>query len=409
MRGFSAVLLVMLTVVTVSVFVWIEARTSDLVQGTVLEQARSYADLIVATRRWNADHGGVWVEKGVGVVTNPYLVELGIRADDTLSDGTTVTLRNPAVMIREIGDELPLSASGSEFKITSLRPLDPHNAPDAWERQGLQGFEKGIAEYYTVNRFSDVASVFRYMRPLKVEGSCLACHGAVGYQVDDIRGAISIKIPYGSSATALGSNRVNLAIIAALVLVGLWSAVGGMIVWLQRRLSEANASLERMATTDALTGIWNRRYVLDALEREIDRAKRSGETVGVVLMDLDYFKRANDAYGHAAGDDVLRRTTTALAAAVRTYDLLGRIGGEELLVVAPDVDAVSLAALAERLRVAVEETPVADVALEYPLTVSAGTALAGHEAQENADSLVARADGALYAAKNAGRNRVVAG
>jgi len=407
--GFSVALLVLPTAVTVGVFAWIQARTTELVQSTVLEQARSYADLIIAARAWNAAHKGVWVEKSAEVTTNPYLAAIGVHADDALSDGTPVTLRNPAAMTREIADTLPFAANGSVFKLTSLRPVNPDNAPDAWERAGLVQFERGTKEHFAVTGADSAASSFRYMRPLVVEANCLTCHARQGYQVGDIRGAISIRLSYASAARSLVSNRTNLIAITIAVLVGLWVAVGGLLAWLQQRLTRANETLQRMATIDPLTGLWNRATILGALQRELERSVRSGLGAGVVLLDIDHFKRVNDRFGHAVGDEVLRRCAKALSSEVRGYDMLGRIGGEELLVVVPNADPGGLAGLAERLRASVAAVDLSDIAAKHELTVSAGTALARPGVGETSDTLVARADDALYKAKSAGRDRVVAG
>ncbi|MDZ4179863.1 MAG: diguanylate cyclase [Coriobacteriia bacterium] len=406
---FSRLLGLALTGVTVLVFVWIGIRTTGLVERSVLDQARSYTDLIVAARSWNTGHGGVWVKKSADTLTNPYLAELGVEADARLEDGTEITLRNPAAMTREIGDVLVSSATPSRFKLTSLVFVNPGNAPDAWERDSLEQFERGTAERWGVEDADEGTRVFRYMRPLPVEEGCLSCHGDSGYRVGDIRGAISVTLPYGEVAGALRRNGVQLALLASAVLVSLWLVVFGLTRWLTDRLRDARERLEHMATTDGLTGLWNRRFTLESLARELDRARREGASTGVVLVDIDHFKGVNDDYGHAAGDEALRRTADVLSQVVRQYDIVGRVGGEEMLVVAPDVSAGSLGVLAERLRAAVEALDTADVCPDRSLTISVGTALAAAGQAETVDALIARADAAMYAAKDAGRNRVVAG
>ncbi|MDP2401259.1 MAG: diguanylate cyclase, partial [Actinomycetota bacterium] len=320
-----------------------------------------------------------------------------------------ITLRNPAAMTREIGDVLVSSATPSRFKLTSLVFVNPGNAPDAWERDSLEQFERGTAERWGVEDADEGTRVFRYMRPLPVEEGCLSCHGDSGYRVGDIRGAISVTLPYGEVAGALRRNGVQLALLASAVLVSLWLVVFGLTRWLTDRLRDARERLEHMATTDGLTGLWNRRFTLESLARELDRARREGASTGVVLVDIDHFKGVNDDYGHAAGDEALRRTADVLSQVVRQYDIVGRVGGEEMLVVAPDVSAGSLGVLAERLRAAVEALDTADVCPDRSLTISVGTALAAAGQAETVDALIARADAAMYAAKDAGRNRVVAG
>lgn len=124
----------------------------------------------------------------------------------------------------------------------------------------------------------------------------------------------------------------------------------------------------------------------------------------MIELDVDFFKNVNDTYGHAAGDEVLREIASRVVGALREYDVAGRLGGEEFLVVAPDIEGDPLMDLAERLRIAVGEQPVGYGDREIPVTVSAGATLARED--DSAESALLRADGALYAAKDAGRNRV---
>lgn len=128
---------------------------------------------------------------------------------------------------------------------------------------------------------------------------------------------------------------------------------------------------------------------------------------GIVSLDADLFKNVNDVYGHAAGDTVLRELAARLSTQLREYDVLGRVGGEEFLVVAADIDPAGLAALAERLRGAVAGGTIAHERIAISATMSAGTAFA--HVGDTPDTLVARADAALYRAKAGGRNRVEAG
>ncbi|MEI7814158.1 MAG: diguanylate cyclase [Coriobacteriia bacterium] len=407
-RLFSVVLIALLTIFTITVFVWLGARSDALLRESALEQARSYADTIIAARAWNSKRGGVYLKKSDAVQTNPYLEMLGVTADDKLSDGTPVTLRNPAAMTREIGDQLKASGAHSVFKLTSLKLVNPDNAPDEWERQGLEAFETGTHEYWWSGKASNGDEVYRYMRPLVVDESCLKCHK--GYKVGDIRGALSVTLPFAAASQALRANQTALAATGLAVLAILLTAVFGLVVWLQRRLRKASAQLEHMASTDGLTGLWNRRHTVGALEDELARADRTGQNTGVLLGDIDHFKRFNDACGHATGDEVLRLTAQALREAVRPYDIVGRVGGEEFLVIAPDLDEPELASLGERIRATVEAVKLPPGCTgQGPITISIGTALVEPVSGETADSVVGRADRALYVAKDGGRNRVKAG
>lgn len=160
------------------------------------------------------------------------------------------------------------------------------------------------------------------------------------------------------------------------------------------------------ATHDSLTGVWNRAAIFDVLKRELLRAQREGTSVGVLLADLDHFKKVNDVYGHLAGDAVLREVAQRINAAVRTYDSVGRYGGEEFLVVLSGCEEEPLRH-AERIRALVSAEPVVTREGAIPVTLSLGAAISGLQLPEMEDILRA-ADAALYRAKRAGRNRVEA-
>jgi len=177
------------------------------------------------------------------------------------------------------------------------------------------------------------------------------------------------------------------------------------IMWMEIQRLEAN--LVRLATIDGLTGMLNRRAFLDAAEREISRCKRSGESFGFAMFDLDWFKRINDTYGHPAGDSVLRWSADTLRNAIRPHDFLGRYGGEEFALVLPGTDTITASAVVERCRQAVERQSIDHDGRPIRVTVSAGIAAFGEDGSDLA-TLTAAADAALYQAKKAGRNRVVA-
>jgi two-component system, cell cycle response regulator len=163
-----------------------------------------------------------------------------------------------------------------------------------------------------------------------------------------------------------------------------------------------------LAITDPLTGLYNRRYLQLHLKSLIARAITDEKPICVLLFDIDHFKGVNDTYGHDVGDEVLKDFSDRLRRGVRGIDLVARLGGEEFILVMPETDASYAAFVAERLRSEVENGPFrAKSGARFPMTVSIGLA-EWHGASDTAEALVKRADQALYAAKRAGRNRVVA-
>jgi len=166
-------------------------------------------------------------------------------------------------------------------------------------------------------------------------------------------------------------------------------------------LEAAQRRLERLATTDPLTGLHNRMKASEMLADEIRRAERHGGVLGVIMMDLDHFKPINDTLGHGRGDAVLTEVGRLIAARIRETDRAARWGGEEFLILCPQGDVVATSHLAEDLRRTLEAT---DFDTGHTLTASFGVAQL--KPDESAEALVDRADRALYAAKNAGRNQV---
>lgn len=177
---------------------------------------------------------------------------------------------------------------------------------------------------------------------------------------------------------------------------------------LQDELEEKNRELEKLSISDGLTGLFNHRHIQEVVHEEYERARRTGEPLSVVMLDFDHFKRVNDAYGHQVGDRVLQEMAEILRKTAREIDKLGRYGGEEFIAVLPETDPEDATIFAERVRERVERHPFAVGRAEpLHLTVSAGTATYPYPGVYNPRTLVQRADQALYAAKAAGRNRVI--
>lgn len=174
-----------------------------------------------------------------------------------------------------------------------------------------------------------------------------------------------------------------------------------------RRLDHDEAQLQRLATHDGLTGLYNHRAFYTLLEDEVARAQRFNRPASLLLLDIDHFKRVNDTHGHQAGDAVLRGLTELLGREARAIDHVCRYGGEEITVILPETDLEAATHIAERLRAAVEAYQF-DVDAGVPLRITASIGVASFPRHaDNPQALVAAADSALYAAKQRGRNRIV--
>lgn len=175
-----------------------------------------------------------------------------------------------------------------------------------------------------------------------------------------------------------------------------------------QELSESMQLLEQQATHDALTGLYNRKAILDILDLNIQRAKRNNDPVSIIMIDVDLFKRINDVHGHLMGDAALAGVAACLQAKLRGYNSVGRYGGEEFLIVLDRVDSSAAESIADRLRLAVAELAVPGLAPDVRLTISAGVGVADTSAEISALQILSVADHALYDAKQNGRNRVEA-
>jgi diguanylate cyclase (GGDEF)-like protein len=181
---------------------------------------------------------------------------------------------------------------------------------------------------------------------------------------------------------------------------------GKRILCLLDQITAARETLRELAARDPLTGLWNHSSIIELLVTEIERAERQRTCVGVALVDLDRFKSINDTYGHLVGDHVLREAAKIMSHSIRPYDAVGRLGGEEFLVVLPGCDQINAISHAERLRSALNRASVNTSSGPLQFTASFGVTVVRPECCMDAQSAIEIADSAMYAAKHAGRNRV---
>jgi diguanylate cyclase (GGDEF)-like protein/PAS domain S-box-containing protein len=174
----------------------------------------------------------------------------------------------------------------------------------------------------------------------------------------------------------------------------------------EAELQAAKAAAEEAATHDPLTGLWNHNRIIEILIEEMSRGDRQGHPVSLAMLDLDHFKHVNDTHGHVVGDEVLREIARRLERAIRVYDSVGRFGGEEFMIVLPGTDRDEAEQAAERIRVEISRDPVLTSAGTLQVTGSLGVVTHVGEVVNDATALLVAADGALYDAKESGRDRV---
>lgn len=209
---------------------------------------------------------------------------------------------------------------------------------------------------------------------------------------------------FATIQSSVAPNPVQLAIFAGSISLGILGSMG-FILMVKERADRANRSL---AMIDSLTGVFNRRAFMERAEKEFAIAQRNNTPLALLMMDIDYFKRINDEFGHPAGDDVLVDVARILDSRLRKQDTLGRYGGEEFCVLLPATDEAGAMTVAETLRKTVENTSLAMERKGISATISIGVSFCPASCNLGFNRLLDDADAALYQAKHGGRNRVVA-
>src|SRR2546421_4242139 len=181
---------------------------------------------------------------------------------------------------------------------------------------------------------------------------------------------------------------------------------GQRVLHVEDRLVEAREEMRFKATHDSLTSLWNRGVIMDLLGRELARSSREKSCTTLILCDIDHFKLVNDTHGHAIGDDVLREVANRLVSSVRSYDFVGRYGGEEFLVVLNNCEPQFAMARAEEIRKTVADHPIQTIEGKVNVTISSGLLFSREWGVRPVEELLRETDGALYESKAAGRNCV---
>jgi len=188
-------------------------KQNEMIMRSAYLSAGAYFESIKLTRSWNADYGGIYVLKKEGMQSNPYLK----NPDITTEDGVIYTKKNPALMTREISN-LAKQSGTYQYHITSLNLINPDNTPDTWERESLRIFESGVKEVTQITELED-KKIYRLMRPLFYEQECVSCHAKQGYHPGDVRGGISVSLPYNEIETAIKNNQYRMLSLAGFIAI----------------------------------------------------------------------------------------------------------------------------------------------------------------------------------------------
>lgn len=419
---FIITLIFLVTIIIVNYIHQTKVSYIQVSQKILFQEASSLFNNIVNTRLWASKHEGIYVKAHDGIEPNPYLED-----NHTFTkDGTLLIKINPAWMTRQLSELSNERNKNYYFKITSLNPKNPHNKPDLFEREALTYLdEKKNEEFYTkLNHKS-----YDLLGGLKVDESCLKCHKNQNYKVGDTMGGLRVSIPtevYSQNVELITSKTNILFVITFFTsivfifiitytinsiytrernILRLNKTLERKVIKRTKELLEANEKLLKISTSDFLTQIPNRRYFFEMGQKVFDLSKREELSICVLCIDIDFFKKVNDTYGHQTGDEVLKYVSTTLKNAIRKSDILARTGGEEFMIIVNNTDENGANNLAEKIRKLLENKVFEYKGLKIAITVSIGISQ-NIKNDESLDSIIARADKALYKAKENGRNQV---
>ena len=315
------------------------------------------------------------------------------------------------------------------FKLASNNARNIQNQADAFEASLLKKMNQSIdsktgeSTYQYKEIIQENNEDYLYIaipvRPNK--NSCMRCHGdpkdAPKEMIDiygdkrgfyekpgEIRALISIKAPLKTIYQAVNKHTLHFALLCFVLLAALYLTIYYFVRRLdeeQQHVREQNRLLEKLSVTDKLTGLFNRHLFDQTLKSEINKARRYTYELSIIILDLDYFKKINDNYGHLTGDAVLQCLANLIHEHFRSTDTCARWGGEEFIILVPHLDLQKAIQLAEKLRVTIENATFPE---DIHITASIGVASLRED--DSKTSLLARADNLLYQAKNKGRNRV---
>ena len=357
---------------------------------------RQFSPLLQPSLRW-------WI---VGTLAHPLgFLLIGLRA--FVSDWWSTVLSNVLIALAFAAFAISLRTfNGSPQRRERLYALVAATAALAAYYTYVDANEAlrigSISMLYALLLGSSARSIYRQGQERTVIAHVTGGLFLAGTTIMAWRGLVYLFVPEAIPASAFEVTPLQIAAYAMGGLLPVVSTIGYLLMCTEFNQRE----LAKAATLDHLTGICNRRAIEDLATRSIAAARRHGIPLALMIVDVDHFKRINDEHGHQAGDVALVETVKRIRDSLRSEDLVGRLGGEEFVAVMPATDGAAALAAAERMRASFADLPMRLGEVELPITVSIGVAVL--DAQDQVYShLLRRADRAMYAAKTAGRNKVM--
>ncbi len=398
------------TAVTLLSLSWNLYERHENTQEIALTEARTQFSRDLAFRSWVGSSGGIYAPVNDRTIPSRHLQEIPER-DVVTPSGKQLTLINPEYMIRLVNSSFP-ELHGAPTRVTSLNPRRLLNAPDSWELQALKRFDQGKTEVYEFVTFNNIPHL-RLMRPLFAESPCLHCHPDQPYKEGDLMGGMSIVLPMAKLLNISRSQTIVMvmghSILWSLGMIGLFRGREQLLESIKKRIQAEKIIMEQ-ATHDDLTGLPNRRLLLELLNHTHTQCIRHKYMGGLLFLDLDNFKPVNDTFGHDVGDTLLQEIARRLEDTLRKEDVAARLGGDEFVVLLSEINGThaqveeQTLTVAKKICLALAE-PFVIQGHTLSISASIGATLFPQDGSEP-EQLLKQADIAMYSAKKRGSDRV---
>ncbi len=402
----ASVILLLMTLVLSMYALWIQQkRASAVVYARVLENASVMSAFAQTAHAQYSDSVRQVVSDG----------QVSLTAAD---QPATLSLHFPATFSRLMTSRFSTQHPTARFGFYSDVPFEGQRdrVLDEFSEEAISTFDSGSSEaFWRIEPYdSQGLARVRYATPVVMQESCVACHNRPewglersDWQVGDVRGVweVSLNVPKTDLHSPI-ETQVLVALNAAACLLGVFLVFPAVRREVEQRAHFENLSIDlgQLAETDALSGLPNRRAFETMMDRVMSSVPLEDRLCGLIVVDIDFFKRINDTHGHDVGDQVIRAVALVLQDSVRPNDFTARIGGEEFAVLAPDVDQTELSGIAHRVRAEIADASIEAGGQVIPVTASVGAALLNRD--DDRHSFYRRADRQLYNAKRGGRNQV---
>lgn len=388
----------------------------------LFEQASTLHNSLMTLKHWNSQKGSIYIKAYEEIDANQFIKDGIVHTNDK----ELLIKMNPAWMIRELSEVSNLKQN-YYFKITSLSPLNPINKPDKFEKRALEQLNSNKEENFYTSLEEDK---YNFLGALKVQPSCLSCHNTQNYKVGDIIGGLRVSVPienYKENIKIIESKSNLLNIVTIFTSIIFMGIITYTITSIYARelnilklnktlelkvnqrtkdLTKANKKLLENSITDYLTNLSNRRHFFEVGLKTFHLAKRENIPLSIICVDIDFFKNINDTYGHNIGDEILKFISRIMEKSIRKSDTLARTGGEEFSILLYNTNENQAFILAEKIRQNIEKASFKDENLEVKVTISLGISQLSKD-DKDLDSIIKRADKALYMAKEKNRNTTI--